>query len=84
MLTLTKDEQATLINYAMQAEGESYNRYFLDGLLGELKSLDLTSEKTANILQFLREASACTFRLYCELMFKSMAEAQKQSISFKV
>jgi|GEM_PF-6083967 len=80
---LDQEIRAKLINLAMQAEAEDYNPYFMRGLIIELNNLQ-QELKTSDIALFLRLASACTFKLFCELMYLKDIPVNKQAISYKL
>lgn len=77
------ETRAKLINFAMSAESEQYSCYVLRGILIELEEI----EKQYNseiILEFLRETSLCTRKLYLELIALSAKPVIRNAISYKI
>ena len=79
---LTKDDKANLINLAMQAEAESYNRYFMSAAADTLRKY-AKEHGTDYLMNFLRMAAPITSKLYLELCYLGRS-AIKQSISFTI
>lgn len=79
---LTKEDKANLINIAMQAEAECYNRYFMTAAADILKKY-AKKHGIDYLMNFLRMAAPVTSRLYLELCYLSR-DAIRQSISFTI
>lgn len=75
--------KAKLINFAMSAESEHYSCYVLRGILIELEEME-KQYNSEMILEFLRETSMCTRRLYLELIALSPKPVIRNAISYKL